>query len=244
MAVEDKSLPSLPGTGRLHVATYGPTRLSVESHAHRRAFLQYMLEEEGLKEVYNESHSDEEEGHSWVGEMERALDELGECIASGGWLAGFRRARATLKRHFDNEKKPSSIRPTAVDGKVKPEATVGNPSDVEKDSTAGSSNGTGTPQVDTEMLKDTSLKQLGEILTRHKPQTPATPKPTIKHLLLTVAPAVPAPDAEPLVRHTSLSCSFQPGFFLTLSNGRLGGLVLYGLDEWDCEYRLSLVKHS
>ena len=83
-----------------------------------------------------------------------------------------------------------------------------------------------------------SLEQLRDAAS--KPFLP-TPKPSVKHLLLTVAGSPTSEPAEDLgfkLVRSAVHCSFKPGEFViptSISPETTEATILYGLDDWDGE---------
>jgi 1-phosphatidylinositol-3-phosphate 5-kinase len=193
----------------------------------------------------------EDKEQSWVTELEGALEELGRSIASGRWLAGLRKKRVDLKLRLDMLEKQQVSKhdePSAKDqdsasstGTVKAEHV-----DLEAqqpDGVAGlrlsrasaRTNSTVELSMDSEAEhRDTVLRHLGTLVLRPVNDTNET---TSMHLLLAISPFSGA-----LVRTThdsgldhvgsKIGCSFSPHHFNLTHEGKIGGTILFGVNEW------------
>jgi 1-phosphatidylinositol-3-phosphate 5-kinase len=254
--VDNKPLPSLPPPSRF--AAPAPL-LAVDSRTHLRAFLRHTLIEEGVihaSEEYPEEQSPStvDAPPSWISELEGALDELGQRITSGGWLAGFRRARCALRTSLDAEEAKTRETATAKEEKKAQkekerdeekrkgaDATAKDSSAVREASEHSTRTATSVVIKDTDAeaaaaaaRKELSLHQLGELVSH---PSPPTPKPSLRHLLLMVSQY-----SGSLVRSredatwdqipSRVGCSFAEGAFNVSPLGQISGTVLFGVEEW------------
>lgn len=191
------------------------TTLTIEGREHLRKFLLRLLEEEG-----SVTNRDE-----WVNALDEALRELGEAIAIGGWLAGLKRARKVRRESKKKDEEGQSVdeKPSTV---KKADTSDAAEEDDVAEPTPSSSRRTSNEQAS---LRRNRLESLRVVLS--KPTIP-TPKPRIRHLLLTVAPY----GIETAVfRSAEVSCKFTPDRFTLPSPEAVDDdmeRVLYGLDEW------------
>lgn len=234
---EQKPLPSLPPPST--------PLLSIDSREHLHSFLCKTIHEEGLLQDQNsraseaDEYDDNESGRSWVSELERALDEFGESIHSGRWLAGIRRARLKLKKAMDAadtvaERTPRPEENKAFGEVVQPDGIAGlrvsMASNTSSFSTETSSSGTS----ETVQRQSRILRRLGELISS-PPE--ADTESVAHHLLLTVSPFTGGlirtrHDAGLDHMPSRVSCSFSAADFPITHEGRVGGTVLYGLDNW------------
>ncbi|KAI0738229.1 hypothetical protein C8Q80DRAFT_1292532 [Daedaleopsis nitida] len=227
MSGHEKPLPNLPSNSdtRARKVSWNLT-LTVNARAHLQRFIARALDEE----------PDVRDREAWAERLEASLDELGSSVSRGGWLAGFRRARHLRRRQYEEEEKRRAEERAKVEK--------------EQEELARSSRAKGRSKlkqsvVDDKHVEDSpnddrrnaSLEQLRELT--FKPYIP-TPKPSVKHLVLSV---VGAPSAEPtedmgfkLVR-SGVHCSFMTGEFVlpqaVSGHESIDGVILYGLDNWD-----------
>lgn len=215
----EKSLPDIPAS------TIRPTQprsgsslttLTIEGREHLQKFLLRLLEEE-------DSVTNRDE---WVNALDEALREFGESIALGGWLAGLKRAKL-LRRELKKKDKGSR---DSGDDKVNTakKADTGGAADEEDvaEPTPSSSRRPSNEQAD---LRRNRLESLRVVLST--PTIP-TPKPRIRHLLLTVAPYG---IESAMFRSTEVSCKFTSDRFSLPSPESIDDdmeRVLYGLNEW------------
>ena len=212
----EKPLPDIPApTARPNLPRTGAnlTALTVEAHEHLRKLLSRLLEEE-------EVVSDKE---VWVDALQSGLRELGEGIALGGWLAGLKRARL-LKRGLARKKE---IERRSETGQAEGAA------DDERDVDFIASRKEDPPKDAQERRRD-DLESLQVVLQR--PTSP-TPKPRVRHLLLTLTP-----HEYLSFRHMETSCKFILGKFTLpdydASEEEIEN-VLHGLDDWSSEHKFS-----
>ena len=214
-----KPLPDVPASLVLR-------RLTVESNALIRTFIQCMVDKEGLDS-------------SWTNVIKGALADLGECVESGQWLPGFKmtqtaRNRANVREetrmHEQARKERDRLRNVkAAKGKGSDKLKKG---DGEIHDVQAS---TPRSEEETRRLK---LKEICTLIS-----TPALPASTLspKHLLLTIAPhtaTLPERDLDFDIIPTSKGCRFQvdayslPFFEEGLGKGGKGGIIICGLDTW------------
>jgi 1-phosphatidylinositol-3-phosphate 5-kinase len=236
--LEQKPLPSLPPPST--------PLLSIDSREHLHSFLRKALHEEGLLQDQNsraseaDEYDDDDSDRSWVSELERALDEFGKSIHSGRWLAGIRRARLILKEATDAADTVAELTPRPEENKlafgevVQPDGIAGlrvsRASQTSSLSTESSSSGAS----ETAQRESRILRRLGELISSpHETDTQSD----AHHLLLTVSPFT---EGFIRTRHDAgldhmpsrASCSFSVADFPITHEGRVGGTVLYGLDNW------------
>lgn len=219
---EDKPLPELPQRP-------SPTNLTIESRAHLQRFILRALDDQG-------SSTDHEQ---WADVLHNALQELGDSITRGGWLPGLRRARS-LRSRRRHEERVQRLREREEKGREEGERerTKGKSKEGVGDSEQAaklSSSERGSPRLDnSEDSRDVKLGQLRALVGGHL--RPLVPKPSTKHLLLTVD-AFGTADLrlDGSIDGRVAECTFMTNVFSI--NGPSGEdaseQVLYGLDEWD-----------
>ncbi len=228
----EKPLPDLPaGKATSRRRTSANLALTVEARSHLYRFVSHALGEE----------SDVRDKDVWAERVGAALNDLGAAVEHGGWLAGLRRARYVRKRHHDEEEKQRAKEDGRRDKEEEERAR--------NRTTKGRSKLKAELVVEDELVDDASsveilaasLEQLREAALM---PSVSTPKPSMKHLVLSVSGP---PSSEPsedmgfkLIRTTTVHCSFNPGDF-TLPKSVSGedvteSVVLYGLHEWDGTY--------
>ena len=243
----DKPLPELPQNraqrGLKHVQpTVNWATLSTDAQAHLRTFILCALEE--AKETVPEEESEE-----WATAIEHALAELGERMSLGGWLVGLRRTRA--RRMQERNERQGARRQQGTDATMarKEEGSLrgkgAHPQagqDEQGHFTLSRHNGKGNVQFP--LPPEPSTKELVQSLRAHTRIAAApSPKPTAKHLLLTVAPpgSIPMPIHQADVEdyefpRSQFGCIFSPGIFTLPEIDDVEdehGAVLYGLDTWE-----------
>ena len=227
----EKPLPDLPaGTASRARRTSSNLALTVEARAHLHHLISRLLEEEG----------DIRDKETWAERLEASLYDLGGSMERGGWLAGFRRARYVRKRHHDEEEKRRVEEQARKDKGEQEQA---------KNRTAKGKSKLKESVVEEPAAEDVltneqlaaSLEQLRDLASK---PVPPTPKPSAKHLLLTVSgPPASEPSEDmgfKLVR-ASIHCAFRPGEFVLPKaideEDTIDPVVLYGLENWDCKYK-------
>ncbi|KAI0643396.1 hypothetical protein C8Q79DRAFT_1074629 [Trametes meyenii] len=237
----EKPLPDIPSSSFRLSRFSSNITLAIEARAHLHRFVSRALDEE----------RDLCDRETWTERIESSLDEVGASISRGGWLAGLRRARYVRKcRHDEEEKRRSDeraqkereeeekTRGRTVKNRSRMQEVVLDDSDVEDAPTDGERNA--------------ALEQLRTLAS--KPSLPS-PKPSVKHLLLSVS-GLASHMAEPmedmgfrLVR-PAVGCSFTTSEFAlpktVAPEDDTDAVVLYGLREWDacllsCEDPLQVV---
>lgn len=216
----DKPLPNIPLPLPPKQARAAQTlaRLTIESHAHLRRLIAHALREEldaaEGKEVFQPD--------VWVDAITSGLQEFGDRMASGGWVAGLKRARLRAQSSLLGPSSSTSDRK----GKGKARAVGVSDSRVGEKPEFTSQIASPPPQY---RDPETTLHSLKEFIAQ--PVLPA-PKPTAKHLLVTVHPLA-RPEAHPQDHH--VECTFSAGEFSIPSSlaAESEGIVLFGLDGWD-----------
>jgi 1-phosphatidylinositol-3-phosphate 5-kinase len=246
----DKPLPDLPESKTLRGLKHVPPNanwatLSVDGREHLHRFILHALEE--AKDTLPE-----DEWEEWAVGVEHALAELGERISLGGWLVGLRRMRMCrmqeMMEHNMAKKIQSSDAGTSRrDDGGSPRGKGAQAQSAQDEPgffTLGRHSGKGTGQ--SPQPTGLSLREsLQNLRTQAALNSAPGPKPTAKHLLLTVAP----PGRMPVVQQSDteeyefprsrFSCTFFPGVFAMPqaidSEEDEYGNILYGLDTWGCE---------
>ncbi|THH27587.1 hypothetical protein EUX98_g6604 [Antrodiella citrinella] len=218
-AVMEKPLPDIPApTTRSNQPRSGVklTSLTIDSHEHIHKFLLRILEDE-------DSVANRDE---WANAVEAALREFGEGLSLGGWLTGLKRAkllRKTLQRKEGSEGSVSSEKSSVSKKAVASGEHVVN-------STPGS---IGDLSNDPGEVWKGHLESLRSVVAR--PAAP-TPKPRVRHLVLTVAPyGEEGLDLSLGYRKPTVVCKFVSGkYSLPARNASQDEMerVLCGLDDW------------
>jgi 1-phosphatidylinositol-3-phosphate 5-kinase len=238
MSTTQKPLPALP---RRPIDSRLTTTLTIEARAHLSRFIRHSFEDD--RPSFSENKSE-----AWAAVLEGALDELGECIARGGWLTGIKRARMARKARRDadrrraEEEKAKKDKDVVGTSKGKPsrrrtelpaeEAAAERRDQEERKSVAGSVS-LHPHSGDATAL---ALVQIGQLVSH--PAVP-TPRPSAKHLVLSVVPLgsrfdAPAQDGWFDLLPANIGCVFSTGmFFMPVSERSADSVVLYGLHEWD-----------
>ncbi|KAI0795874.1 hypothetical protein C8Q75DRAFT_744203 [Abortiporus biennis] len=227
----EKPLPDIPDVKSSTQSRNTVFALSVEGRAQFRKLIYHALEDDA-------NTADGEIGH-WVDAFESALRDMGQCIAMGGWLVGFRRARASRRKIVP---KPtvecdSSSRKTGQSSEMPREKDEG------KTSESGSSILRSSSSDDKGKQDDArpgsffdALQNLREFVSR---STIPSPKPHAKHLLLTFCSNNAAPtfhsaeDAAYEFVQTAVAISFTSGTFQPPGEDLQESNILYGLDNWE-----------
>ncbi|KAI0071370.1 hypothetical protein K474DRAFT_1669074 [Panus rudis PR-1116 ss-1] len=237
----DKPLPDVPATSRhapakLRISSsVNLTTLSVEGRSHLRRFLLQALEEERAQLP---------EYEKWVDPIESGLRALGESIALGGWLAGFRRALAMKKMKEREKYKRAASAESVSRGKDDKTAEKGrhrrNSEEQDRPALQGKRT-TGQlllapPPGPEEEIRQAAFQNLKSLAAR--PVIPV-PKPSAKHLVLTVSPFGtydPSLESDYEVVQANYRCTFSPGVYsFPTSYPELqahDASILYGLEEW------------
>ncbi|TCD63413.1 hypothetical protein EIP91_005595, partial [Steccherinum ochraceum] len=212
----EKPLPHIPApTGRPHQSR-SFTGLTIEAQEHLRQFISRLLEDEESVSARSE----------WVTALESALRELGDAVFTKGWLAGLKRAkmlRKVIRRQEGSGQSSGSEKAVSVKKTENDERAVVVP----VPSTSGPSS------KESPEYRRNILDTLHNLVSR--PSSP-TPKPRIRHLLLTVALHSAQREENIVFRTSSAKCKFTSGRFFfppkEMSNDGLES-ILYGLDEWN-----------
>lgn len=244
----EKPLPDLPQSPRLlkntQVAT--PTTLTVDAREHLHRFILHAIQDEGVA-----LHSTGDNAEEWTRTMESSMSALAERMAMGGWLAGLRRARtqrtdererARQKDIVSSGKHESNDVPGGKKEKEDSKSKSGDVQDLDAKEWGGYLSigyKDGHPGSHTEEIWKEQFRSLQEAA--KKPHT-VIPKPTAKHLLLTVAPfgtVHPQPYEETTyeVIMPKVDCIFTPGVYTLPENVAsevdARAVVLHGFDSWD-----------
>lgn len=216
----DKPLPTLPKRYD------GPklTTLSVEARNHTRKLILRALEEESSTIASTDWDHDNE---TWTDGILNALESLGDAIAHGGWIVGANRSRRALIRR-KLALKDVKGGPAATNGAA--EHTSAAPPDVSQHAT--------DPPPSNKPPATTAMEQLSLWVSK---DLPPSPKPYAKHILLTVAGHGHVPDNASDFEFipSTAGCVFLPSQFMlppsasSANHASQGGIILYGLDEWD-----------
>ncbi|THG96522.1 hypothetical protein EW026_g5324 [Hermanssonia centrifuga] len=225
--------PRGPGTKRATQISTNTTTLTIDARDHLHQFILAALEGEGEEKEGTSAGSSESERLEWAVGLETALGALGERISLGGWLPGLRRARTRRRQEKElarAKERASSKRMESTDtvmpsrkeeGTLKSKGTLHHPHFDPKDELGYLSAGLKDGEK-AEEGRRASVQLLRDLASR---PGVATPKPTAKHLLLTVtsygAPVPPPPE--------DMGYEFDE----TLVQSDAHGAVLYGLETWD-----------
>ena len=223
----EKPLPNLPNPGGRSRKPTSNLALTIEARAHLHRLVSRALDEEG----------DLRDRETWAEKVEASLDDLGASLARGGWLPGLRRGRCVRRQHHEEAEKRRSEERAKKDKEAEEQA---------RNRTAKGRSKLKDAIVEDKHAEDersdeqrtVSLEQLRDAAS--KPFLP-TPKPSVKHLLLTVAGSPTSEPAEDLgfkLVRSAVHCSFKPGEFViptSISPETTDATILYGLDDWDGE---------
>ena len=242
----DKPLPSPP------VDPPTPkqlTSLSVESRAHLRLFVKHALAEENV-----------EGAAAWLKGLELGLREMCDAMARGAWLAGIKGARKAQHLRRWREERQRKQRECEKGDLTKTGEKSRSKDYKEKENVKveglAPTNAKNTPQtfIDAEHSQESrrrlALTQLSSISS--SPKTPS-PGHFPSHLLLTLSPknaTLPPQDIELDIVPSNKMCIFTANKFMLPSaddwKRGTGGIVLYGLDEWDGEFTETImhIRHS
>ncbi|KAH9847776.1 hypothetical protein C2E23DRAFT_847419 [Lenzites betulinus] len=245
MSTTEKPLPDIPPGSHITTRNAPNLTLTIEARAHLHRFITRALEEE----------YDVREKDTWADRIESSLDELGTSFGRGGWLPGLRRARCVRRRHRDEQERQRAVeraqkekeeedrsKNKTVKGRSRMREIV--PDDVQAENI-----------ILTDEERNVVLDQLRARVDH--PFIP-TPKPSVKHLLLTVAglgsqAAEPAEDMGFRLVRPAIGCSFKAGEYVfpraSVSVDEAEASILFGLHEWDacllsCEEPLQIVGGS
>ena len=199
--MEDRnSLPKLPP--HTNSAT-----LSTDARNHRTRFIRHILSELDDPAI-------DRRINDWTRAIENALDDLGQHVTHGDWLAGFRRRKETARQHCQLQGDLARDRPL-LKGKTDAASALWTGSET----SPGSEHDEKTHILD-QMLKFSSLPDL------------PSPNPVINHLVLCVAPY--GTHLSGVAEAGGLRCIFTPSVFSD-GNAPPSATVLYGWDGWECE---------
>ena len=246
----DKPLPELPQSkphrGLKHIqATSKWATLTTEAQAHLRNFILHALAES--KDVLSDDDREE-----WASAIERGLSDLGERMSLGGWLVGIRRTR--MRRIQEREEKAAAKKAQNADlavprkdegSSVKGKGTPVQPAQ-EEQGYFSIGRQTSKSTVQSSQTAEARLRESLQTLRVLAQQTALpNPKPTAKHLLLTVSP----PGVIPVIHQSDadeyefpsaqFTCTFTPSTYMLPKvddkEEDEHGAILYGLDSWDCK---------
>jgi 1-phosphatidylinositol-3-phosphate 5-kinase len=238
-----KPLPAVP---RPRLNSQNLTTLSIDSQDHLTTLIRRLLSE--LEGVASSDNIKE----AWVESINVGLVELGNSMSRGGWLAGLKRKRRVQKAKRERDViefkmlKAKETKEREEMGKLKGKAK-GNAPNVDatlKPSSEWTKLEFTSPFEKCQLPHDRRTdKSLALEQIRHITELPTVPAPNPfpKHLLLTVAPpgsrvAVPAEDSGFDLVPANISCVFSSGVYSLPddpTHEARGGVVLYGLEEWD-----------
>ncbi|TFK90728.1 hypothetical protein K466DRAFT_516707 [Polyporus arcularius HHB13444] len=221
----EKPLPELPSARGRKLSSN--LALTTEARAHLHRFVSRALEEE----------KDMRDRDTWAEKVEASLDELGASLTRGGWLPGLKRGRYVRRRHHEEEEKRKAEEQAKRDKEQEEQArnrTAKGRSKLKESVVEDNHHLDDEPNDE---QRDALLEQLRDAASR--PFLP-TPKPSIKHLLLTVAgppTAEPAEDMGFRLVRSAVHCSFKQGEYVlpktVATADSTDATVLYGLDDWD-----------
>ncbi|KII84857.1 hypothetical protein PLICRDRAFT_167256 [Plicaturopsis crispa FD-325 SS-3] len=186
--------------------------LTVDARAHLRHLIEGSISDEDQR-LFTPT-----EEKIWADAIETALIELGENVVRGGWLAGLKRGRRVVKERESERSREEA------NGKGKEKEKDEPP---QQDETAETSGEGPTPSP-------SRLDQIRDTVSR--PALP-TPKPSIRHLLLCLAPmgsesVLPVDSDFALVPHNP-GCIFTNSVFaLPEAEDEAKNVVLYGYDDF------------
>jgi 1-phosphatidylinositol-3-phosphate 5-kinase len=234
-----KPLPAIP---RARLNSQNLTALTLDSQSHLALFIRQLLAEHEQAELNDGVRQ------AWAEAIEAGLTELGVSMARGGWLAGLKRRRKALKARRDkevnetNKEKAAALQEQhdASEDKAKrkdgasAEATVPVGQHSECRGPFAKTRSPLSRNADTAL----ALDQIRMLVAR--PVVP-TPKPSPKHLLLTLAAlgsriALPAEDSGFDLVPATIACVFTSGVYSLPARHchDIGdSVILYGLDEWN-----------
>lgn len=251
----EKPLPDIPQTSTSRprdAQITNPATLTVEAREHLQEFVLRAIKDEGA------AGSTADGAEEWTNALESALGVLGERIAMGGWLAGSRRARAIRReveerkrereRDAGNVKKEGTEASTLRTDESKAKATSTGVQDIvcrqdHRYLSIGRHDGCNCQRPERSWRAD--FQSLEEAISR---QVALPPKPTAKHLLLTVSPfgALQPQSSNDLGYEfvpSTVQCTFTASAFALpqepYSESDVRGAIICGLDSWDCKQHIS-----
>jgi 1-phosphatidylinositol-3-phosphate 5-kinase len=237
-----KPLPAIP---RHPNTSPSLTTLTTDAQAHLSDFIRHILSES--------AHTcfPGGEREAWAQAIELGLAELGDSISRGGWFTGIKRGRKAQKARRDArleevEKEKERAKKEQEDlgkGKAKRKGPQGpdEPAEVNEPEGRGFFVMNRSPHT-RNVNSALALDHIRELISR--PSLP-TPKPSAKHVLLSVAPlgsliALPVEASGLNVVPYDIACVFRSGVFslpeADVQDEGHSNVVLYGIDEWDSEY--------
>lgn len=242
MSHSHKPLPSVPSdpAGSSSIAN-NLGRLTIEGRAHLRQFIKHALAEGSIE------HSE-----GWSAAIEVALNDLGESLAHGCWLAGLktkRKAENAKRRKEEGELRRKQMQKLAEEEEAKDKKSRSKAKDKEKgkekadteeialrvQSTGSSKSAARSPEETQKM----ALEQLHEISNSSDAHVSIS---SPKHLLLTLSTdgaVLPHRDMDFDIVPSSEACVFISGTYTLPSVSSWTWMhgpdptVLYGLDEWN-----------
>jgi 1-phosphatidylinositol-3-phosphate 5-kinase len=227
-----KPLPAIP---RRPAHSQPLTTLTVDAQSHLSSFVRHILSETDTA-IFTDGGTE-----PWAQALESGLAELGESISRGGWLTGLKRGRKAQKLRREarqagsDKEKAKSKKDQEEDGKgkTKKKAAQDETPDRPSSDTQRPLQSPQSPKADPGL----ALSQIRELVGR--PMLP-TPKPSAKHMLLTVVPfgsRIPLPrgDSGFDLISTGIGCIFTNEIFSLPDAHAPESVFLYGLDEWDGE---------
>ncbi|KAH9920629.1 uncharacterized protein B0H18DRAFT_1023703 [Fomitopsis serialis] len=228
MSQAEKPLPAVPSRDKLVSSA-----LTADARAHLQRFILQALEDENVAV----------DRENWANALKKALLQLGANISRGGWLAGLKRMRRKASKRRQEEEarqrreKLESEKAKEQEDKAARYKTLPRPpkgiDEQEENKRPASEHGS------SQNARSLALEQLRELVATHA-QTPPQPKPSSKHLLLTMeaygaAPKRTSEDLEYDMVPYGVDCMFVANTY-ALPDGVDGHeRVLYGLAEWDAE---------
>ncbi|KAF8742340.1 hypothetical protein AX14_005203 [Amanita brunnescens Koide BX004] len=214
---ERKLLPDLPPHTNL-------AALSSDARNHRARFVRHILSELDDPAI-------DRRLADWTRVIEDALDILGQHVARGDWLAGFRRRTETARQHVHRQGAPPRDHALLKGKADAPSASW--PTTTSEGSPGPGSDRDEKPHVLAQMQKFASLPSL------------PSPNPVINHLVLCAAPygthvagVAEAGGLLSLNTVPQVGCIFTPSVFSD-GNDPSSATVLYGCDGWDAAVALS-----
>lgn len=223
----EKPLPDIPSatTNTKHtLPTLSRARLTIDARKHLHDFILHLLA--GSHEIISAESSER-----WASHIEGALDGLGERIFIDGWLPGLRRMKRRAVVAEDRRRLESSRTHQSETISSTSQLGTKNSRSPEKEATASSSKVT---SVLSNHLEATRSPQacLETLKTLAAHSAISAPKPSLKHLLLSLAPY-----NDTNVDVLNPQCAFLAGVFTfpQALDGTLDGRngeIMYGLDSF------------
>ncbi|TFY60913.1 hypothetical protein EVJ58_g4840 [Rhodofomes roseus] len=220
----EKPLPAVPTRSTAISST-----LTTDARAHLQRFILHALEEENVA-------TDRE---NWANALRGVALQLGLKISRGGWLAGFKRMRrkasqrrkeeeARLQREKVERDRAREQEEREARNKTLPKTPKAREEQDQSASDPGSSR----------HARSVALQQLRELVATHT--MPPRPRPSTKHLLLTVEafgapPKRTSEDLEYDIIPYGVGCIFLANTYALPDDVDGNEHILYGLAEWDVE---------